>query len=176
VVGDFNSRPNEPTYSVMLAAGFADTAAITGEVGATCCQAVDLSNTVSQLTNRFDYVFERNFSSIDAAFLIGDTPFENVRPLWPSDHAGVVATVDVPEPPAGMLVLTALLLLGFRQFRTRSRGGSGASFGIDLIAYPSAGRGSWMRNPSGASRLPGSREFANANSFASSILPQHCQQ
>jgi hypothetical protein len=27
-----------------------------------------------------------------------------------------------------------------------------------------------MRNPSGTSRLPGSREFANANSFASSSL------
>jgi endonuclease/exonuclease/phosphatase family metal-dependent hydrolase len=125
VVGDFNSSPSESTYSVMLAAGFTDTAAITGAVGATCCQAADLSNTVSQLTHRFDYVFERNFSSIDAAFLVGDTPFENVRPLWPSDHAGVIATVDVPEPPAGMVLLTALLLLGFRQFRILSRGGSG---------------------------------------------------
>jgi hypothetical protein len=74
-------------------------------------------------------VFERDFPSIDAAFLVGDKPFENVRPLWPSDHAGVVATVDVPEPPAGMLLLTALLLLGFQRFRTRGRGGTGASLG-----------------------------------------------
>jgi endonuclease/exonuclease/phosphatase family metal-dependent hydrolase len=119
VVGDFNSSPTESTYAVMLAAGFIDTAATTGAVGATCCQAADLNNPVSQLSHRFDYVFERNFSSIDAAFLVGDTPFENVRPLWPSDHAGVVALVDVPEPPAGMIALTALLLFGIQRFRTR---------------------------------------------------------
>ena len=99
VVGDLNASPSESTYAVMLTAGFIDTAAVTGAVGATCCQAADLSNAVSELTRRFDYVFERDFPSIDAAFLVGDTPFENVRPLWPSDHAGVVATVDVPDPP-----------------------------------------------------------------------------
>jgi hypothetical protein len=81
------------------------------------------------LATRRAQQWERDFSSIDAAFLVGDTPFENVRPLWPSDHAGVVATVDVPEPPAGMLLLTALLRLGLQQFRTRSEGGTGASLG-----------------------------------------------
>ncbi len=78
-----------------------------------------VSNTVSQLTNRYDYVFERNFSSIGPAFLVGNTPFEAVRPLWPSDHAGVVATVNLPEPPAGIIFMAALLLLGGMSLRAR---------------------------------------------------------
>jgi len=118
VVGDFNANPSESTYAEMLAAGFIDTAAVTGAVGPTCCQAADL-NMMSLLHNRFDYVFERDFSSIDAAFLVGNTPFENMQPLWPSDHAGVVATVDVPEPSTATILLTGILLLGIRLLRVR---------------------------------------------------------
>ena len=81
VVGDFNANPTELTYAEMLAAGLTDVAAALGVVGPTCCQAPDLDNPVSQLTNRYDYVFERGFSSIDSALLVGNTPFENVRPL-----------------------------------------------------------------------------------------------
>jgi len=119
VVGDFNANPTQSAYAEMLAAGFIDTAAVTGAVGPTCCQAADLDNAVSLLRNRFDYVFERDFSSIDAAFLVGNTPFENVRPRWPSDHAGVVATVDVPEPSTATILFTGILLLGIRLFRVR---------------------------------------------------------
>ena len=119
VVGDFNANPSEQTYAEMLAAGFFDTAAVTGAVGPTCCQAADLDNAVSLLRNRYDYVFERDFSSIDAVFLVGNTPFENVRPRWPSDHAGVVATVDVPEPSTATIFVSAILFLGIRLFRSR---------------------------------------------------------
>lgn len=119
VVGDFNAAPATATYQEMISNDFVDTAAAVGAAGATCCQAADLSNPASQLSQRYDYVFERGFSSIDSAFLVGNTPFEDVRPLWPSDHAGVVATVNVnvPEPPAGMIFLTALLLLGILRVR-----------------------------------------------------------
>jgi hypothetical protein len=64
-------------------------------------------------------------SSIDGALLVGNTPFENVRPLWPSDHAGLIGTVgvisivDVSEPSAAALVASALLLLGALQLRRR---------------------------------------------------------
>jgi len=120
VVGDFNANPSEFTYAEMLAAGFIDTAAVTGAVGPTCCQAADLNNMMSLLHNRFDYVFERDFSSIDAAFLVGNTPFEDMQPpRWPSDHAGVVATVDVPEPSTATILLTGILLLGIRLLRVR---------------------------------------------------------
>ena len=51
VVGDFNADPTKLTYAEMLAAGFTDTAAATGAVGPTCCQAADLNNPVSELKN-----------------------------------------------------------------------------------------------------------------------------
>jgi hypothetical protein len=130
LVGDFNATPFSQTYQeIVAAAGFVDTAAAVGADGFTCCQAADLSNQDSLLHNRFDYIFERDFSSILSAFLVGDTPFETVPPLWPSDHAGVVATVAVaaavaavPEPSsAGILVVSILLLLPIVGFGVRPR-------------------------------------------------------
>jgi endonuclease/exonuclease/phosphatase family metal-dependent hydrolase len=116
VVGDFNANPGQApgTYAEMLAAGFTDVAAAAGATGPTCCQSPDLDNPVSELSNRYDYVFERGFSSIDSALLVGDMPFESSRPLWPSDHAGLIATVDVPEPSAAAILISALVLLGLR--------------------------------------------------------------
>jgi endonuclease/exonuclease/phosphatase family metal-dependent hydrolase len=125
VVGDFNARPTELTYAEMLAAGFTDVALFAGAAGLTCCQSPDLNNPVSQLSNRYDYIFERGFSSIDGALLVGNTVFENVRPLWPSDHAGVIGTVDligtvaVPEPSVAVLFLSALFL--FAPLKVRNR-------------------------------------------------------
>ena len=121
VVGDFNALPTDATHADMVAAGFIDVGGTAGAVGATCCQAPDLDNPVSQLSGRIDYVFERGFSSIESAFLIGDTPFENVRPRWASDHAGVIAAVAVPEPSAGSLFAAAIFLLGALRFRPHSR-------------------------------------------------------
>jgi endonuclease/exonuclease/phosphatase family metal-dependent hydrolase len=112
MVGDFNALPTDMTHAEIVAAGFTDVGSAVGAVGATCCQAADLDNPVSQLSGRIDYVFDRGFSSIESAFLVGDTPFENVRPRWPSDHAGVIAAVDVPEPSVGALFAAAVLLLG----------------------------------------------------------------
>ncbi len=123
VVGDFNANPDEPTYAEMLAAGFTDVTAAFGATGPTCCQPPDLDNPISQLTNCYDYVFERGFSSLDLALLVGNTtPFEGSRPLWPSDHAGVIAEVDlaqlssVPEPPTMVLLISALLLAARSRF------------------------------------------------------------
>jgi endonuclease/exonuclease/phosphatase family metal-dependent hydrolase len=125
VVGDFNARPTELTYAEMLAAGFTDVALFAGAAGLTCCQAPDLNNPASQLSNRYDYIFERAFSSIDGALLVGNTTFENVRPLWPSDHAGVIGTVDVigtvavSEPSVAVLFVSALFLFGALKVRNR---------------------------------------------------------
>ncbi len=126
VVGDFNANPSEPTYADMLAAGFTDVTAAFGAAGPTCCQSPDLDNPVSQLTNRYDYVFERGLSSLDLALLVGNTtPFEGTQPLWPSDHAGVIAEVDlaqlstVPEPPSMALLVSAVLLAAGSRFRVR---------------------------------------------------------
>jgi len=97
VVGDFNARPDESCGDnipcgpeKMIAVGFTDTGA---GLGSTCCQSPTLDNPVSSLNNRYDYIFERGFHAISSAALVGDQPFEKVRPLWPSDHAGVTATI-----------------------------------------------------------------------------------
>ena len=129
VVGDFNSNPGQApgTYAEMLSAGFTDVGAALGETRPTCCQPSNLDNPISQLTNRFDYAFERGFSSLDEALLVGNTtPFEDVQPFWPSDHAGLIATVDaspvigaVPEPASAALVLSAIFLVGTIRLGTR---------------------------------------------------------
>jgi len=129
VVGDFNANPTQSpfTYAEMVAAGFTDVAAALGETGPTCCQPSDLDNPVSELTNRYDYVFERGFSSLDEALLVGNTtPFEDMRPFWPSDHAGLIAAVNlsavvgtVSEPSSGALFVIATFLLGALKLRTR---------------------------------------------------------
>ena len=82
---------------------------------------------MSELTNRYDYVFERGFFSLDEALLVGNiTPFEDMRPFWPSDHAGLVAAVNlsavvgtVPEPSTAARVGFAIFLLGALKSRTR---------------------------------------------------------
>jgi hypothetical protein len=125
VVGDFNATPSDLCAGLpcgpaeLLAAGFTDTGAA---LGPTCCQSPDLSNTVSKLDRQYDYIFESGFSSLDSAALVGDQPFENVRPLWPSDHAGVVATItEVPEPDAASLLVSAILLFGAVRLRGRTQ-------------------------------------------------------
>jgi hypothetical protein len=103
----------------MLAAGFTN---IGAALGPTCCQSPDLSNTISILNREYDYIFEKGFSSTDLAALVGNQPFENVPPLWPSDHAGVVATLtEVPEPTAASLLVPALLLFGAAGLRGRTQ-------------------------------------------------------
>ena len=104
VVGDFNATPSDLCAGLpcgpaeLLAAGFTDTGA---GLGPTCCQSPDLSNTVSILNREYDYIFEKGFSSTDLAALVGNQPLRICPSLWPSDHAGVVATVTMSRsrPP-----------------------------------------------------------------------------
>lgn len=69
MVGDFNSNANgepdlpdnTPTYSALIDAGFEDawTVLNPGVTGNTCCQAPDLSNPTSDLSERIDLVLTR---------------------------------------------------------------------------------------------------------------------
>jgi hypothetical protein len=123
VVGDFNATFSDTCGgsacgpAEMLAAGFTDTNAALGK---TCCQLPDLSNTASMLDRQYDYIFERGFSAVDLAALVGDQPLTVGPPFWPSDHAGVVATLaEVPEPDAASLLVSAILLFGAVRLRGR---------------------------------------------------------
>ena len=110
VVGDFNSAPSAPEtaapYNQMLAAGFLDTWSRRNTEpgdGPTCCQIEDLTNPVSQHTQRIDFVFVKNPSAPAGPLggpvqikLFGDGAEEKtINGLWPSDHAGVFETLRV---------------------------------------------------------------------------------
>jgi endonuclease/exonuclease/phosphatase family metal-dependent hydrolase len=96
-VGDFNSAADgstTTTYAGLTADYFRDGWAATHQValGYSCCQNGTLTNPVSALHSRIDLVLTHHVHAVRTA-LVGDSPFEAVPPLWPSDHAGVVATL-----------------------------------------------------------------------------------
>jgi endonuclease/exonuclease/phosphatase family protein len=102
VLGDLNDGPKSGMHRVLTKAGFIDVwAALSpGERGFTCCQVADLSNQTSVLNQRIDYVFTRGFSrhkKLSTVSLVGDRPGDRVPGpaylIWPSDHAGVVASL-----------------------------------------------------------------------------------
>lgn len=102
LIGDFNSAANVMTthsYGLLTAAGFTDAWAqrFRTDSGFTCCQASDLLNATSTLDQRVDFVFWRGpVVSVSRVDVIGDGQADRTTTgLWPSDHAGVVATLTV---------------------------------------------------------------------------------
>lgn len=110
LMGDFNDQPGSNMYLALTGAGFTDVwrALRPGVRGYTCCHAADLSDHVAELTQRIDYVFSRGPSAGDQAVhgsitRTGSEPSDLVGgpagPIWPSDHAGLAATLlQVPQP------------------------------------------------------------------------------
>jgi endonuclease/exonuclease/phosphatase family metal-dependent hydrolase len=106
LLGDLNSLadvPGEPsqTYRNLLKAGFSDAwiAGKSRDAGFTCCQADHLDNDESILSDRRDYVlFRGDFKVPQAAEVVGANPSDLTQSgLWPSNHAGVVAKLGVPQ-------------------------------------------------------------------------------
>jgi endonuclease/exonuclease/phosphatase family metal-dependent hydrolase len=97
VVGDFNSGPGgDPgAYGILLGGGFSD--AWNDGPGLTCCHAGDLHNPNPTLTKRIDLVLTRGGFGTVAADVVGEASADRTPSgLWPSDHAGVVATLRLP--------------------------------------------------------------------------------
>jgi endonuclease/exonuclease/phosphatase family metal-dependent hydrolase len=99
-IGDFNSNADgtkTQTYTKLKNAGFIDAWTIKGKgIGFTCCQADDLLNQDSSLTKRTDLVMFRGDFKVKNIGLVGDSPNDRtISGLWPSDHAGVVATLKL---------------------------------------------------------------------------------
>ena len=71
-----------------------------GGDGRTCCQADDLLNAVSTLDRRIDLVLFRGAVTPLAATVVGNRPVSMTPSLmmWPSDHAGVAATLRLRQP------------------------------------------------------------------------------
>jgi endonuclease/exonuclease/phosphatase family metal-dependent hydrolase len=107
LLGDLNSAAGEggvpgesdtPTYDNMIAAGFVDAWSKTrgDDAGFTCCHAEDLRNPTPTLTERIDFVLLRDGFDPSGALRVGHE-VEDVTPsgLWPSDHAGVWAVLQL---------------------------------------------------------------------------------
>jgi endonuclease/exonuclease/phosphatase family metal-dependent hydrolase len=96
LVGDLNAEPSQPTIELLLDGGLRDAWVLARNTpGYTCCNAEDLRNPSPTLDRRIDYV--RVSRGLDArkAHLVGNKPRQRVSGLWPSDHAGVVATLGL---------------------------------------------------------------------------------
>ena len=105
LMGDLNDTPGSPMYAVLGRAGFTDvwSALREGEDGNTCCHVADLSDPVSNFSERIDYVFARGLQR-RSGDLSGEIRRFGVATrdrlagpaslIWPSDHAGLVAELE----------------------------------------------------------------------------------
>jgi endonuclease/exonuclease/phosphatase family metal-dependent hydrolase len=104
-VGDFNAAANLPadptfaTYQALINAGLVDAwpQAHGLDPGLTCCQDPNLMNVTSNYTRRVDLVLLRGGIAVRDIHLVGNDPSDRTAGLWPSDHAGVVATLRIPK-------------------------------------------------------------------------------
>ena len=100
--GDFNTTaddPSNPSHQIYqaLIAGLTD-AWNPQRPGPTCCQDPKLLNARSQLEHRIDLILLRGAFAVENINLIGNKPSDRTPSrLWPSDHAGIVATLAGPE-------------------------------------------------------------------------------
>ena len=101
LVGDLNSPGDSTgvTYNNLMTAGFSDAWTQAGSgPGLTCCQAADLLNGASTLNRRIDFVLFRGEFTALGADVVGEEPSDRTPSgMWPSDHAGVVAVLQVPK-------------------------------------------------------------------------------
>jgi len=106
LAGDYNTRAGgggTPTYDNLINSGFTDAWSVKhpGVLGNTWGHQEDLRDTTTELTQRLDLVLFRDGPPEDGlcavdADVIGDNLSDRTPSgLWPSDHAGVVATLRV---------------------------------------------------------------------------------
>ena len=99
LTGDLNAQATyAPAYRALVDAGFVDSwiDAHGEDPGLTCCQDPDLRTPESKLYERIDLVLLRGPWRVRDVVRTGFDPSARTPSgLWPSDHAGVVATVEL---------------------------------------------------------------------------------
>jgi endonuclease/exonuclease/phosphatase family metal-dependent hydrolase len=124
MAGDFNANaedsldPTNTTYQAAINAGFVDawSAANGKDPGDTCCQNQNLLNFPPTLSERVDLELLQGAIGVDEAHLIGDGDGDRLPSgLWPADHAGVIATLEIPRGSLAVPETSTwvMLLLGF---------------------------------------------------------------
>jgi endonuclease/exonuclease/phosphatase family metal-dependent hydrolase len=104
LVGDLNSAPDDTTgaYGIFAAAGYGDAwVVVHGPAGGfTAGQTELLDNVPSKLDHRIDYVLyqPRGVEAVAAEVLGEELEDRTPTGLWPSDHAGVAATLHLAHP------------------------------------------------------------------------------
>jgi len=100
--GDFNAD-NDPSnehyavYQALIDGGLKD-AWKRNNPGFTCCQDFNLLNPTSKFSFRIDLVLYRGDFDVEEIVVVGDKQSDKLPSgLWPSDHAGVVATLQGPH-------------------------------------------------------------------------------
>ena len=94
LLGDLNATPEQvgvgtPYVDAWTAAGGDP------DGGRTCGQSGDLSNPAPDLRERIDYVFVRDLAVRSCRVVGGDPQDRTPSGLWPSDHAAVVAELEL---------------------------------------------------------------------------------
>jgi endonuclease/exonuclease/phosphatase family metal-dependent hydrolase len=106
LMGDLNDTPGSPMYAVLAGAGYTDTWTAMhpggGAEGLTCCHVADLSDHIADFNQRIDYIWTRGFARADGnvqgsidrfGYVPADLLAGPAYPIWPSDHAGLVAAL-----------------------------------------------------------------------------------
>lgn len=101
ILGDLNSDPNgtpddAAAYQIIRQDGFRDAWLRTnqGRRGLTCCFNAEVNDRRRDFSSRIDHVLFRGALSAKGASRVGIDPDNRTASgLWPSDHAGVVATL-----------------------------------------------------------------------------------
>jgi hypothetical protein len=92
--------PQDQTYTDFIVAGYNDawSEIFPRRPGFTCCQAQFVNNPVSQLFQRTDLILTLGNVEAQNIALFGITPASKTPGgLWPSDHAGVAAQMEVEQ-------------------------------------------------------------------------------
>lgn len=97
VAGDMNTTSSTDTYAAIAGAGFRDVWAQLhpADDGFTCCQTLPaITNSIPTLFQRVDLFLVRGDLEAGGISRVGADPSDRtLSGLWPSDHAGLVATV-----------------------------------------------------------------------------------
>jgi endonuclease/exonuclease/phosphatase family metal-dependent hydrolase len=98
LVGDLNSDardadPDGLAYKAIRAGGFVDAFK---KAPATSGQDEKLDNPVSKLKRYIDHIMSRPSLKTIKTRVVGNKPSDRISGLWPSDHAGTVATLRLP--------------------------------------------------------------------------------
>jgi len=103
LAGDMNTTATTTTYTALTQAGFVDLWAQLhpGESGFTCCEVLPtIVNPAATLFERVDLVLLRGAIGSESIVIVGANPSDrSPSGLWPSDHAGLVATLESENRP-----------------------------------------------------------------------------